>query len=145
MRPSFALRLAAITTLLYGIAHTWALYTIHARDSLEGLVLYMMRSHDFDFGGTTHSYWDTYFGFGLLVSVWLFVLGVLAWQMGSLVEREPAHARPLMLTLLIGYVALCVVNSLYFFALPTLLSVAITILVIGALLRSKPKLATASD
>ncbi|MGC3964937.1 MAG: hypothetical protein QM803_16910 [Rhodocyclaceae bacterium] len=138
MRPTLALRIAATITLLYGIAHTWALYTVHARNGVEAFVLQTMRSNQFSFWGTVNSYWDTYFGFGLLVSLWLFVLSALTWQMGWLVERAPAQARPLMLTLVLAYVALCVVNSIYFFVLPTLLSVAVTILVIGALLRSKP-------
>jgi len=46
-----------------------------------------MKSQHFLAQGATRTYWDFYFGFGVLIGVFLLIQAVALWQIGSLAKN----------------------------------------------------------
>ena len=137
MSAPAVLRVAAAVALLLWIAHT-ALF-LRARPTHgpeEVAVVQTMRAHRFDFAGASRSYWDFYFGYGLLAAVVVLVEAVLFWQLAG----APDVARPLVRSVVALFLAYNVGHALvaarYFFITPIIpvvviagcLSVAIALL-----------------
>ena len=85
-----------------------------------------MRSSHFVVLGSSRTYWDFYVGFGLIISVFLLLAAVLAWQLGSL----QAQAVPL------SFGVMTVLNWMYFFVIPIVFSSVITVCLVLAAWRS---------
>jgi len=95
-----------------------------------------MRSSHFQVLGFSRTYWDFYVGFGLDVSVFLLLAAVLAWQLGGL----PAQTLPLMRgtawVLVLCFAAISVLSWMYFFTIPLVFSIVITVCLAAAAWRS---------
>jgi hypothetical protein len=79
IKPSLALRIAAVTTLLFAIGHTvGGMQSWSPPGRTE--VLDAMKSFHFDADGVSRSYLDFYLGFGFIISVYLFLQALLLWQ-----------------------------------------------------------------
>ena len=79
------------------------------------------------------TYWDFYVGFGLIVSVFLLLAAVLAWQLGSLPAQTRLLLRSTAWGLAICFAAVTALNWMYFFTIPIVFSSAITVcLAMGA-------------
>src|ERR1700733_843539 len=98
MKAFHFLRLASVVTLLYCAGHTagmpWTPYT----DSEATSVLETMKGHNFEAEGFKGTYWDLYFGFGLIISVYLLVQAALLWQVGSLARTDALRVRPIVIS-----------------------------------------------
>lgn len=128
------------------MALQWAAHTIlflRARPSHgaeEIAVVETMKAHRFDLAGSSRSYWDLYFGYGLLAAVVVLVEAVLLWQLAG----ATVQARPLVTSiaaLFLAYnLAHLVITARYFFITPMIpdaliaacLSAAIVLLRHGA-------------
>jgi hypothetical protein len=91
MKSSTFLRIAAVITFLYFAGHTAGIPWTPAVGPAEVPVLDAMKAHSFDVLGSKRTYWDLYFGSGLIISLYLLVQAVVLWQLGSLAKREPAE------------------------------------------------------
>jgi len=118
MKPSIWLRIASILTLIHAVLHTVGGMFGDPRNAEQAAARSIVQSHQFDAFGSTRSYWDFYFGFGLVTSVTLLLLAVLLWQLSSLVKTDPAKARPFIAMLFVAFIALAVISWAYFFAPP---------------------------
>lgn len=127
MKPSILLRIAAALTFLFCAGHTYRALDPSSRGPEEAAVFMAMQAYPFNIMGFRRTHWDFYRGFSLLFSVALLVLGVLLWQIGALARSDPARARPLVATLLAGYLAFTVLCGMYFFTAPAALSAAVAI------------------
>lgn len=119
MKPSVLLRIASVIALLQFAAHTMLFLTYTPSHGPEELaVLEAMRSHAFAFKGSLHSYWDFYFGYGLMSALTVLIEAVLFWQLASLARTDAARIRPIVALFCVanvGFAALCLK---YFFITP---------------------------
>ena len=133
MKSRVFYRISAVLILLFDLGHSagfpWS-------DPKWGVDTGLMRSSHFTVVGFSRSYWDFYVGFGLVVSVFLLLAAILAWQLGNL----PAQARPSMRgtawALALSFAAMTVLNWIYFFTIPIIFSSAITVCLVAAEWRS---------
>src|SRR4249920_1035374 len=138
MKASTLLRIAAVLTLLFCAGHTYRALDPSSRGPEEAAVFMAMQAYPFNIMGFRRTHWDFYRGFSLLFSVALLLLGLLLWQIGTLARSDPARARPLVATLLAGYLAFTVLCGMYFFTAPAALSAAVAICLALAL-AGKPR------
>jgi len=127
MKAFHFLRMAAVLTLLYCAGHTigmpWTPYT----DPEATSVLEAMKSHRFEAEGFKGTYWDLYFGFGLVISIYLLVQAVVLWQVASLAKTDALRVRPIVVSFLIAFVINAVLSWKYFFVVPVVLAGLIAI------------------
>jgi hypothetical protein len=133
MKASVFYRVAAVFMLLFDIGHTagfpWS-------DPKWGVDLGAMRSTHFDILGFSRTYWDFYVGFGLFVTVFLLLAVVLTWQLGGLPAATLAQIRGIVLALPLCFAAIAVLSWRYFFTIPIVFSIVITVCLIAATWRS---------
>jgi hypothetical protein len=127
MKAFHFLRAAAVLTLLYCAGHTmgmpWTPYT----DPEATSVLEAMKSHHFEAEGFKGTYWDLYFGFGLIISVYLLVQAVVLWQLASLARMDAMRLRPIVVSFLIAFVINVALSFQYFFIVPVVMAGLIAI------------------
>jgi hypothetical protein len=127
-----ALRAAAFVALLRGARTLFLRQSRHGVDEIA--VIDAMKAHYFDFGGSSRSYWDLYFGYGLIAAVVVFVEAVLFWQ---LADASPA-ARPLVKSIALLFIGFNLVHALlaakYFFITPIIPDVLIALCLTVAVL-----------
>jgi len=133
MKASAFYRIAAVLLLLLDAGHTsgfpWS-------DPQWGVDLGSMRSTHFYIMGFTRTYWDFYVGFGLIVSVFLLLAVVLAWQLGGLPPEFLARMRVTAWAFALCFAAITVLDLKYFFVIPIVFSIVITFFLIAAAWRS---------
>jgi hypothetical protein len=130
MKPAILLRIASVLTLIHAFLHTAGgllSAPTHGQDEIN--VLNTMRAFQFDFMGSMRSYWDFYFGFGLIVTLFLLLEAVLLWQVASLARSDADKARPFMLTLLAAFIAMMVLSLRFFFIAPLVVEGVIAVLI----------------
>ncbi len=131
MKASAFYRIAAVLILLFAVGHTVGFLQSDPKWGVDTL-LASMRSIHFDIQGFSRTYWDFYVGFGLFVTVFLLFAAVLAWQLGGL----PAETRARMLgpawALAVCFAAVSVLSWRYFFIIPIVFSIVITVCLIAA-------------
>jgi len=129
MRASVFYRIAAVLLLLFEAGHTsgfpWS-------DPKWGVDLGSMRSTHFYIMGFSRTYWDFYVGFGLFVSAFLLLAVVLAWQLGGLPPESLARMRGTAWTFALCFAGIAVLAWKYFFIIPIVFSIAITLCLTAA-------------
>jgi hypothetical protein len=133
MKASAFYRIAAVLMVLFDAGHTagypWS-------DPKWGVDLGSMRSTHFNVLGFSRTYWDFYVGFGLFGTVLLLFAALLVWQLSSLPADTLASMRVIAWALPFCFAALSVLSWRYFFLIPFLFSIAITLCLIAAAWRS---------
>jgi len=131
MDPIVLLRTAAILAGLQGFAHGALFVSAKPRHgAAEVAVIEAMKTNRF-FAGATRSYWDMYFGYGLIAAGVCLVEGVLLWQLGQVAAAKPALPRPiigLIIAANIGHVLL--VARYFMFVVPMIFDLLIAALLI---------------
>src|SRR5258706_1796588 len=129
MPASVFYRIAAVLLVLFEVGHTsgfpWS-------DPKWGVDLGSMRSTHFYVMGFSRTYWDFYVGFGLFVSAFLLLAVVLAWQLGGLPPESLAHIRATAWTFALCLAGITVLAWKYFFIIPIVFSVAVTLCLTAA-------------
>ena len=122
-------RIAAVLILLFDLGHSagfpWS-------DPRWGVDLGPMRSSRFNVLGFSRTYWDFYVGFGLMVSVFLLLAAILAWQLGSLPAQDPPLMRWTAWGLAGCFAAVTVLSWMYFFIIPIAFGATITVCLVAA-------------
>src|SRR5258708_38671075 len=129
MRASVFYRIAAVLLLLFEAGHTsgfpWS-------DPKWGVDLGSMQSTHFHIMGFSRTYWDFYVGFGLFVSAFLLLAVVLALQLGGLPPEALARMRGTAWTFALCFAGITVLAWKYFFIIPIVFSIAITLCLTAA-------------
>src|ERR1700719_3971559 len=129
MKASTFYRIAAVLLLLFEAGHTagfpWS-------DPAWGVDLGSMQSTHFHIMGFSRTYWDFYVGFGLFVSVFFLLAVVLAWQLGGLPPESLARMRVTAWTFALCFAAISVLAWKYFFIIPIVFSIAVTLCLTAA-------------
>ena len=110
-----SLYLATALALIQYCAHAFLFLTAkptHGPD--EVAVVDAMRSNRFKIGLSARSYWDFYFGYGLLVILTGLVEVVLLCQLGMIAKAYPLLAHPLIAVLFVFNLAHAVLVWKYF-------------------------------
>jgi hypothetical protein len=127
MKSSTFLRIAAVITLLYFAGHTASIpWTPDAGPGATPL-LEAMKAHSFDVVGVKRTYWDFYFGFGVIISGYLFVQAVVLWQLGSLAKREPSKVRAIIVSFFVAFIVNAFLSWKYFFPIPLIMASLISV------------------
>jgi hypothetical protein len=124
-------RISSVLQMLFAAGHTLGFRHTDPKwgvDSLIGL----MRSVRFDAQGFSRTYWDFYVGFGLSTSVFLVFAAVLSWPMGGLAPETLAHMRGPAWALVICFAAVTILSWRYFFIVPIVLAIVITVCLTAA-------------
>src|SRR5437763_6264408 len=120
MKSSTFLRIASIITLLYFAGHTSGIPWTPDVGPGAMAVLEAMKSHSFDAMGSTRTYWDFYFGFGVIISLYLLTQAVVLWQLGYLAKTDALRVRPIVAVFFVAFIANTVLAWKYFFVLPVI-------------------------
>jgi hypothetical protein len=126
-------RIAAVLILLFDLGHSAA---FPWSDPQWGVDTSVMRSSHFQILGFSRTYWHFYVGSGWSIGVFLLLAAVLAWQLGSVPPQSFRLVRATAWALALSFVALTVLNWLYFFTIPIVFSGLIAICLVGAAWRS---------
>lgn len=122
MKAFHFLRIAAVVTLLYFAGHTagmpWTPYT----DPEALAIIESMKNHSFEAEGLKGTYWDFYFGFGIIISVFLLVQAAVLWQVASLAKTDAIRVRPIVVSFLVAFIMNAALAWKYFFAVPVAMS-----------------------
>jgi hypothetical protein len=120
-------RIAAALLVLYTMGHTGGalLNTPHFSPAADS-VLASMRTVRFLASGVERTWFNFFFGFGLIDSVFFLVSAAIAWYLGGLSAAERRTVRPVTWALFLGYAASIPIIVLDFFAMPLVFSTLIT-------------------
>ena len=132
------LRTAAVIALLQFVAHTSIfVFSTPRHGPAEAVVIEAMKSHSFDFSGSVRSYWDLYFGYGLLAALNCLIEAVLFWQLATLAARSLRDIRPIIALFAAANLAYAAMVLKFFFFVPLVPDLAIAACLGGALLSSR--------
>ena len=138
MKAKWMYRIASVLLILFAAGHTLGFRKVDPHWGVDALVASMKAIH-FDAQGFSRSYYDFYAGFGLFVSVLLLFVALVCWQLSSL---EAATLRALSLlrwSLVICFAGVTFLSWKYFFVVPIVFSVVITLcLILSAWFAGKP-------
>ena len=87
--------------------------------------------------GNTRTYWDFYYGFGVIIIGYLAVQSVVLWQLAELARVNPSQVRPIIAAFFVAFAVNAVLAWTYFFALPAILAGAIAVCLAFAFSRVK--------
>ncbi len=136
MKAPILLRVTAVITLLFAVGHT--LGGIHSwSPGGETEVLKGMRTFRFDAEGASRTYLDFYRGFGFLLSTYMFLEGVLLWQLASLVQVNAKQARPMVLAIFLASVTGAILSWEFIFPLPVAFMSLIAVLLAASYFASR--------
>jgi hypothetical protein len=126
MSAAGILRLAAVVALLQWAAHTTLFLRATPKHGPEEVqVVETMKAHRFEFAGARRSYWDFYFGYGLLSAVVVLVEAVVLWQLAGAADAARPLVRSLAALFLAYTLAHAAVAARYFFVTPIVPDVVI--------------------
>lgn len=128
MKAHKLLRIASIITFLYCAGHTSGYPWIPVIGEQELAIVESMKAHQFDVIGSMRSFWDFYLGFGLVVSGFMLAISLVLWQIASLAKRGVNGIRPMILTFFIAFVINTIFEIRFFFVIPIVMAIVISIL-----------------
>ena len=136
MSAALLLRLASVVAFLQWGAHTMLFLRSTPKHGPEEVaVVEAMRTHYFAFGGASRSYWDFYFGYGLMAAFVVLVEAVLFWQLAG----GAAAARPLVRSVAVLFLVYNVGHALlagrYFFVTPIIPDILIALVLLAAIVQ----------
>jgi hypothetical protein len=127
------LRIAAALALVQALAHTAMFLNMHPTHGADEIaVVSAMKSHAFMFGGFSRTYWDMYFGYGLLAALVVFVEAVLFWLLAALAMDDARHLRPIVGLFILYNLAHAALLSRYFFAIPIVADLVVAAALLAA-------------
>jgi hypothetical protein len=139
MKPVMYLRAASLLTLLHAVLHTIGGVFGKPDPGPEQVAVAAMKANQFPLMGVTRSYWSFYMGLGLGVTIFLTIVAIVLWQLGSLAKTDACRLRPICMSFLLAFVLLAVNSSVYFFAAPAIIELLIAICLAMAIFASRPR------
>lgn len=140
MKPAKTLRVASILAALQYSAHAFLFLSASPSHGPEEIaVVDAMRSHRFDFAGFHRSYWDFYFGYGLLGILFGVIEVILLWQLAALAKTDSYRIRPPIALFIFANLAHAVLIWKYFFLVPAVFDIAVAACLGWALIAARPQ------
>lgn len=132
MKPWIMLRVASVITFFYFAGHTLGMPWTPAVGPQEVILLESMKSHHFDAMGSSRTYWDFYYGFGLVISGYLLVQAAVLWQLASRAKADPVGVRSIIASFFVSFLVNAILVWKFFFTVPLVMAIAIVICLGGA-------------
>lgn len=127
MTTTLWLRIAALVTLLHCAGHTMGMPWTPATGPQQTAVIEAMKSVRFDALGSERTYWQFYFGFGLIISVYLAVQSAVLWLMAGLAKRDSGRLRPIVAAFFIASALNAVLAWKFFFSVAFFITTAVSL------------------
>jgi hypothetical protein len=144
VRAALFLRSASVLTLIHGILHTIGGVLSKPRNGAEEVaVIDAMKAHAFNVMGSMRTYWDFFFGYGLIASITLLVQAVLFWQLATLAKTHAELTRPIVILFFFNFAATAIVAWRYFFIAPAITEFLIAACLAAAFFSAQPATASA--
>lgn len=134
--PRALLRAASVLALLYCLGHMSGYPWTPAESEPARAVVAQMQGVQFEAVGERRTYWDFYFGFGLITGADLALLSAFLWWTARVAERDPALVRPILWVTLIAVGVNAYLTFRYFFVIPAAFAVAIALLLAATIAAS---------
>jgi hypothetical protein len=138
MKPTLALRIASVLTVIHAALHTVGGVFSKPEPGPAQTAVSAMKANHFLVMGLPRSYSDFYLGLGLAVSIFLTFEAIVFWLLGNLAKSNPQRLRPLLAVFLVAYLALAVNSWFYFFQGPVITEIVIALFLAIAILTAKP-------
>jgi hypothetical protein len=117
--------------LIQYAAHSFLFLTATpAHGQEETALIETMKALHWDFSGFTRSYWNFYFGYGLLAILWGVIEMILIWQLSVLAKISAIQIRPMIVSLFLANLGHAILILRYFFLIPALFDLIVA-LVLG--------------
>ncbi len=130
MKPSLLYKVSAVLLVLFAGTHTYGMYHPPSSRAAVDAVTFAMRNVHFDVMGFNRSMWDFYFGFGMLLTVFLLFSAVLSWHLGAPTKERAAGL--LAWSFAACHCAVGVLCWMYFFLAPAIASTVIAVCLVAA-------------
>jgi hypothetical protein len=115
------------------VAHGGLFMSAKPRSDAEASVVAAMRAHRF-FGGGSRSYWDLYYGYGLIAAAACLVEAILLWQLARIAQVQPGVVRPIVALFVAVNVGHALLVWRYFaFPIPIVFDALVAVCLAGAL------------
>jgi hypothetical protein len=138
MKQKILLRAAAVLMLLHTIGHSMAAFTWKdAPNSAVRQVIDGMLANHYDFMGRQVSMGDFYMGFIIIMIGVLLLISVVLWLLSN--DTVGALSGQLRTVLAIFLLVLAVIEYIYFFPLPAVLSLLAGICTLSTVLKTSKK------
>ena len=137
MRAALLLRIVSVLAFVHGLLHTIGGVFGGAAPGAQLDTVTVMKANRFVAMGVTRSYWDYYFGYGLMTTVNFLVQTFVFWQLGTIAKTDPVKTRPIVATFCVGYLVSAVVAWKYFFAGPAVFEVVMAGVLFAAWIAAK--------
>ena len=138
MKPKLFLRIGAVVAIVQAILHTiGGVYGTPEPGAAAAAVVAMKANH-FAVTGLDRTYWDFFMGFGLGITVFLAIEGVVFWMLGSLAGKDGVDVRPILMAFVVGYAALAVLAYQYFFFAPLVCDALVALCLGLAAFKARP-------
>jgi hypothetical protein len=141
VKPGLMLRIAAVFTLLYCAGHTSGMPWTPSLRPQDIALIQSMKSNSYEVFGSVRTYWDSYFGFGIAISCFLAVQGVVLWFLAPFAAEGARPIRMIITAFLIAFVANSIIVWEYFFWPPLIFAVLVSVclaITLVLLPKSKP-------
>jgi hypothetical protein len=132
MKAKVFLRVAAALVAVQAVLHTIGGVFGKPLPGAAEAAYTAMKANHFAVMGLDRSYWMFFIGFGLCMTVSMIMEAALFWMLGSLASSMGMRLRPMLVVLTLGNVAFTVLCGLFFFPIPTVWDLAITVCLVGA-------------
>jgi hypothetical protein len=129
MKPTLLYRIASVLLIFFAAGHTVGFLKFKPPSPESVAVWNTMNDVHFLVGKAEYSYGGFYQGFGLFATIYLLFAAYLAWFLGGLARKNPQAIGSLGWAFFALQVASIALSAIYFFPLPIVLSVLVTICV----------------
>jgi hypothetical protein len=126
MRPTLLYRVAAVLLALFAVGHTVGFRQVDPQWGID-TVITGMKAASFQVLGMQRTYWDFFVGFGFFVSVLQLFAALVAWQLATLDPPVLARMGLIRWGFVVAFVGVSGLSWRYFFPIPILFSLAITL------------------
>jgi hypothetical protein len=122
-------RISSCLLLFFCATHTiGGMFSRPGRGAEADAVLSSMKSVKFAVQGANCTYYGFYFGFGIMVSIFLLFSAVLAWHLGGIDAEGRAALSPVAWAFFASHAATAVLSWVYFFIAPGVTATVIAVL-----------------
>ena len=138
MKTTPILRFAAVLAFVQFAAHTYLFATaVPKHGPEETAVVAAMQDHHFLFSGMPRSYWDFYYGYGLLAALVVLIEAVLFWLLAGIARDKPQSVRPVIALFILYNIAHAAILARYFFPLPIVMDGIVTVTLLWAFIAAR--------
>ncbi len=137
MKTTLFLRIASVAVIVQSALHTIGGVFGKPVPGAGTVAVAAMKANQFHVDGVDRTYWDFFMGFGLGITIFLLVEGVVFWLLANLAAKG-VDVRPIAATFCVGYLALTLLAYRYFFAGPLIFDALVALLLGLAAFAARP-------